>query len=102
MKSLNLTGRYIYVEFLPIKGRYFTIHLDLQIKDRDPLIKLTISNMYDVHKVQSSQLLIPYPKNAPNKWTILILDMEYFLGNFGLLPVSLYKSFKGIHALKSF
>lgn len=51
MKSLNLTGRYIYVEFLPVKGRYFTIHFDLQIKDRDPPIKLTISNMYDVHKV---------------------------------------------------
>ena len=51
MKSLNLTGRYIYIEFLPVKGRYFTIHFDLQIKERDPLIKLTISNMYDVHKV---------------------------------------------------
>ncbi|CAD8163025.1 unnamed protein product [Paramecium octaurelia] len=102
IKQLGLTGRYIYIEFIPIKGRYFTIHFDLQIKDRDPLIKLTVSNMYDVHKVQQSQLLIPYPKNAPNKWTILILDVEYFLGNFGLLPSSLYKSFKGIHSLKSF
>lgn len=51
IKQLGLTGRYVYIEFLPIKGRYFTIHLDLQIKDRDPLIKLSISNMYDTHKV---------------------------------------------------
>jgi hypothetical protein len=31
----------------------------------------------------------------------LILDVEYFLGNFGLLPHKLYTSFKDIHVLKS-
>jgi hypothetical protein len=30
----------------------------------------------------------------------LILDVEYFLSSFGILPVSRYTSFKGIHTLK--
>ena len=29
------------------------------------------------------------------------MDVEYFLSNFGLLPHSIYTSFKGIHVLKS-
>lgn len=39
------------MEFLPSKGKFFTVHFDLQIKDRDPLVRLTVSNMYEQYKV---------------------------------------------------
>lgn len=78
------------------------VHLDFLIKDRDPPIRFTVSNMWEQHKVTGNVLQIAYPKNTADKWTILILDVEFFLANFGLLPTSFYKSFSGIHQLKSF
>lgn len=51
IKTLGLTGRYIYVEFLVSAGKYFTLHFDFQVKGQDPSLRFTLSNLYDNYKV---------------------------------------------------
>ena len=39
--------------------------------------------MFDTYKVTTGNVLqIPFPKDAPPKWTVMVLDVEYFLANF--------------------
>ena len=46
-------------------------------------------------------LQIPYKKENLNKWTILIIDIEYHIEKFQFFQPGLYKSFKNIFQLKS-
>ena len=41
----NLIGRYLYVELLTSPEKYFCIHLEIGIKDREPGVRLTLTNM---------------------------------------------------------
>jgi len=41
--------------------------------------------MYDNYKVTTGNILqIPFPKTAAEKYTVMVLDIEYHLSNFGL------------------
>lgn len=53
------------------------IHLDFNIKDFEPIVRFSISNLYDQYKVipGNTVLQIPFPKDAPEKWTIMVLDV---------------------------
>lgn len=52
IKHCNLIGRYvptittqIYVEFLAAPEKYFCIHFEIAIKDREPGVRFTFTNM---------------------------------------------------------
>lgn len=91
----------VYLEFLALKGQQFVIHLDFNIKDFEPVVRLSISNMYDQFKASGNALQIPFPKDAPEKWTIMVLDVPYHLANSGIFKNSMIKSFNGIHSMRS-
>jgi len=46
-------------------------------------------------------LQIPFKNEILNKWTILIIDVEYYLENFDFFQPGLYKSLKNMFRLKS-
>ncbi|EGR29689.1 WDr90 protein, putative [Ichthyophthirius multifiliis] len=98
IQSLGLLGRYVYLEFLPFEGKYFIIHLDFNIKGMLNTYRLTISNMFDKYKViENNVLQIPYPQNAPLKWTIMVLDIQYHLQSLELQKLNQQEF---IHILK--
>ncbi|EGR28052.1 WDr90 protein, putative [Ichthyophthirius multifiliis] len=102
IKSLGLTGRYIYLEFITIKQKYFSIHLDFQVKSREQIVRFTITNMNEEYKNQNNQvLIIPFPKQSYEKWNILVLDIEFLLQNYGLFKHEKIISFQNFHMLKS-
>ena len=70
---------------MPVRGHIFTIHLDFLIKGQEEATRFSISNMYDNYKVTTGNILqIPFPKTAAEKYTVMVLDIEYHLSNFGL------------------
>jgi hypothetical protein len=47
LKSLNLTGRYIYLEVKsPHSGTPFSLHFDFGIAERAHNLRLSVSNLY--------------------------------------------------------
>lgn len=57
--------------------------------------------MYDAYKVSTGNVLfIPFPKTAPGKWTVMIIDVEYHLSKFGLFDSTGISKFDHIHQLK--
>ncbi|KAL4455065.1 hypothetical protein ABPG74_006447 [Tetrahymena malaccensis] len=102
LKSLQLVGRYLIIEFLPCAGKYFHMHFDFNISNREPITRFSISNMFDQYKVVgNSNLQIPYPSDAPVKWTVMVLDIQYHLENFGLFQHTDISNFANIHQLRS-
>ncbi|KRX04875.1 WD40-repeat-containing domain [Pseudocohnilembus persalinus] len=102
VKNLGLVGNYIYLEFLPSQKSFFHIHLDFSIQNYEPNIRFNISNMYDEYKKTTGNVLqIPFPKSAPQKWTIMVIDVAYHLESFGLFDNTKINQFQGIHQLKS-
>lgn len=63
IKSLQLTGRYIYIEFLPSTlKRVFNMYLDFVISDREQVIRFSISNLYEFYHLKGlNSLNIPFP-----------------------------------------
>jgi len=58
--------------------------------------------MFDQYKVVGGNCLqIPYPSDAPLKWTVLVLDVTYHLENFGLFEHSDILDFSNIHSLRT-
>ena len=43
--TMELTGRYLYYQFLPTHGKYFVVRLQIGIKDRDVGVKFVLTNM---------------------------------------------------------
>lgn len=99
IQTLGLNGRYLYIEFRS-SNQFFNIHFDFTITGRNP-VRFTLSNMFEAYKTTSSGTLqIPYPKENTKKWTILCIDIEHHLQNYGLFPKDAFKSFQKIYVLK--
>lgn len=81
--------------------KFFIIHVDLTIKDREPGVRLTITNMDKEYSVSGGNVLkIPYQIDRP-VWTIACIDLEHHLENYGLFAKGAVKSFRGCHTIKS-
>ena len=101
---------------MPLIKKQFIIHVDVKVKDQEPLIRFSISNMFDKVKVKKynkflsyfyiksnhlNTLQLPYSKENPIKWTILTLDLEFLLDSSAFFSPLHIKSFRNIHSIKS-
>ncbi|XP_071815143.1 WD repeat-containing protein 90-like isoform X2 [Apostichopus japonicus] len=103
-QSLGLTGRYLYLLFKPIAGKYFVVHMDLAT-DEGLIIRISFSNLFKEFKSTSTWLQFPFvcpagkgtvedltsksskkdlPGPAPptSRWTLLLLDFQYILSMY--------------------
>ncbi|KDO25836.1 hypothetical protein SPRG_08780 [Saprolegnia parasitica CBS 223.65] len=74
--SLQLTGRYIYLQLHRLPGESATLHLDIVTKKRSAL-RLSFSTMYASVRSMGVNLRLPLPLG--DKWTVLALDMHRLL-----------------------
>jgi hypothetical protein len=58
-QSLGLTGRYFYLLFRPIPGKYFVVHMDVATSD-GLIIRISFSNLFKEFKATSTWLQFPY------------------------------------------
>lgn len=58
-QSLGLTGRYLYLLFKPIAGKYFVVHMDLAT-DEGLIIRISFSNLFKEFKSTSTWLQFPF------------------------------------------
>ncbi|XP_035694518.1 WD repeat-containing protein 90-like [Branchiostoma floridae] len=99
-QSLGLTGRFLYILFKPIPGKYFVVHLDVATQD-GLVIRISFSNLFREFKSTATWLQFPYvchaargsvqelasignhdnlgPAPAAMRWTVLMLDLHYIL-----------------------
>ncbi|XP_070579992.1 WD repeat-containing protein 90-like isoform X2 [Ptychodera flava] len=103
-QSLGLTGRYFYLMFKPLPGKYFVVHLDVATQD-GLIVRISFSNLFKEFKSTSTWLQFPYVCNpskgsvegytvlttrqdhqgpAPQvvRWTLLMLDFQYILSMY--------------------
>ena len=82
--------------------KFFTIHVDISVKDREPGVRLTLTNMDKEYSVSGGNVLkVPFQTDR-SVWTIVCLDIEHHLESYGLLPKGAVKSFKDCHIIKGF
>ena len=98
MKSMGLTGRFIYLEIQACPEKPFTIHLDFKIKGRNNL-RISFSNLFKQVK-SPTQFVYQIPLYLENKWTLISLDVlktleisELFPSNFKLEECHIFKGF---------
>ncbi|XP_063961233.1 WD repeat-containing protein 90-like isoform X2 [Lytechinus pictus] len=103
-QSLGLTGRFLYLLFKPIAGKYFVTHIDVTTHD-GLVVRLSFSNLFKEFKSTSTWLQFPYicpagkgsveritsksvrkdlhgPAPSSSKWTLLVLDLQYILSMY--------------------
>jgi WD40 repeat protein len=82
VKSLGLTGKYIYIQFYVPAGRLFSIHLDFIFKNaansREELVRISLSNLFKENKAGATAQVSVRPST---RWTILCLDLPSIMGN---------------------
>ncbi len=62
-QSLGLTGRYMYLQFKPIPGKYFVVHIDVATQD-GLVVRVSFSNLFKEFRSTSTWLQFPYVCNA--------------------------------------
>ena len=81
-QSLGLTGRYFYLLFKPIVGKYFSVHLDIAA-DEQLVIRVSFSNLFKEFKATSTWLQFPFSSASPQcQWTFLVIDLHYTLNMY--------------------
>ena len=63
-QSLSLTGRYLYILFKPISGKYFVAHIDVATED-GLAIRISFSNLFKEFKSTSTWLQFPFVPRPP-------------------------------------
>ena len=58
-QNLALCGRYLYLQFKPIAGKYFVFHVEVAADD-DLVVRISISNLYKHLKCTSTWIQLPY------------------------------------------
>jgi hypothetical protein len=97
-----LTGRYIYVELFASPEKYFCIHFEIAIKDREPGVRLTLTNMEKEYTVAGGNTLkIPYAVEGRNLWSVVCIDIEHHLENFGLFSKGAIRNYTAVHTVKA-
>ncbi|XP_034716336.1 WD repeat-containing protein 90 isoform X2 [Etheostoma cragini] len=100
-QSLGLTGRYFYLLFRPIPGKYFVVHLDVSVEE-GLVVRISFSNMFKEFKSTATWLQFPFlcgaakdsvyestaksarhglvgPAPTLVRWTCLMLDLQHTL-----------------------
>ncbi|KAJ8037449.1 WD repeat-containing protein 90 [Holothuria leucospilota] len=103
-QSLGLTGRYLYVLFKPLPGKYFVVHMDVATNE-GLVVRISFSNLFKEFKSTSTWLQFPFvcpagkgtvegltaklskkdlpgPAPASSRWTLLLLDFQYILSMY--------------------
>ncbi|KAM4715856.1 WD repeat-containing protein 90 [Anableps anableps] len=99
--SLGLTGRYFYLLFRPIPGKYFMVHLDVVVEEGQ-VVRISFSNMFREFKSTATWIQFPFlcsaakdsvyentsrsareglvgPAPASVRWTCLMIDLRFTL-----------------------
>lgn len=58
-QSLGLTGRYLYLLFKPVPGKYFVVHIDVATVD-GLVVRISFSNLFKEFKSTSTWLQFPF------------------------------------------
>ena len=67
-RGLGLTGQYVYLQMRTIGNKFFNLHLDFVVADRNMLERITLSNMHQETKAQSRVII--HPLHLPrDEWT---------------------------------
>jgi WD40 repeat protein len=78
LKSLALTGRYVYIQFHVPPGKFYAIHLDFILKNyktqAEELLRLSLSNIFKANKYAGNSLQIPCKPS--DKWTVVCVDVQ--------------------------
>ena len=81
LKSLELTGRYVYVEMSVPAGKLYSTHLDFVVSNRktggEDVIRVTLSNIFKAVKGTASVIQVAF--HPSDKWTVLVLSMPDLL-----------------------
>ena len=105
-QSLNLTGRYLYVQFRPQVSKYFVLHFEV-VTDHGMVVRVSLSNLFKEFKSTSTWLQFPYVALSNDKencdlesksigkseqrdarltsrvrWTLLVLDLKAILSHY--------------------
>ncbi|KAM3592554.1 uncharacterized protein V6R79_021158 [Siganus canaliculatus] len=115
-QSLGLTGRYFYLLFRPIPGKYFVVYVDVSVK-AGHVVRISFSNTFKEFKSTPTSLQFPflcgaakdsvYEKTAKSarhglvgpapdsvRWTCLMLDLQ------NTLSVYLKHSYRHLKSVK--
>lgn len=79
LKSLNLTGRYLYILLKPFPDLNFVLHFDYQIPVGTTL-RISLSNLYKETKREPFQIHEPL-KISSEKWSCVVIDSHTLLQN---------------------
>ncbi|KNC47081.1 WD repeat-containing protein 90 [Thecamonas trahens ATCC 50062] len=92
--SLNLVGRYVYVQFKAPRraASVYAMHFDVRTQDGLTL-RISLSNMYSEIKVSPSLIQLPTGHIPGGKWTVLVLDAAAVLD---MHSTRVYHSLKAI------
>ncbi|XP_061564581.1 WD repeat-containing protein 90 isoform X1 [Cololabis saira] len=114
--SLGLTGRFFYLLFRPTPGKYFMVHLDVAVQERQ-VVRISFSNMLKEFKSTPTWLQFPFlcgaaddsvydctsksakhglvgPAPCSVRWTCLMLDLQFVLSVYLNRHYSRLKSIK--------
>ena len=95
-QSLGLVGRYLYILFKPISGKFFVAHIDVATED-GLAIRISFSNLFKEFKSTSTWLQFPFvPRPPPNSLDEAILASSTNHGTYICFfePTSFFLLFK--------
>jgi hypothetical protein len=94
-KSLNLTGRFIYLQVKSTSGAPFSLHFDFGLADRGHGLRLSVSNLFKSFN-QSNGFVIQVPLDLRlDRWSIVCLDLLELMTRSQLFPPTY--SLEGAH-----
>ena len=114
--SIDLIGRFFYINFKPLPQAYFTFHLDILTNDTRQTVRISVSNLFKEYKstntwlqfpiivesapgtpdFETESLKIPDGRKSPDKpaWTMLCLDLK------AILAVHLNRQFGSLKSIR--
>lgn len=73
VKSLGLTGRFVYIQLQSVPEQPFTIHLDYKVEGRNNL-RVSLSNLFK-QITQPNDFAIQFPLQLNNAWSTVCIDI---------------------------
>ena len=84
LKTLGLTGQYIYLQILEVPEKPFSLHLEYVISNSktksDEPLRVSLSNLFKETKLTNAGLQISC--HLSEKWTVVVLDLKSLFENF--------------------
>ena len=100
LKSLNLTGRFIYLEVKSFNaGTPFSLHFDYGLAERSHSLRLSVSNLFKNFNASNGFVLQVPLELRSERWTVVCLDLVEIFKKSNMFPQS-YK-IEGAFSLKA-